>query len=581
MIIIGTGQRIWLTRIYSQPLLGNSSLKETLTEMIADALERARADGSLPEGPHPPIELDAPKDPKFGDQSTNAAMILASSLKRPPRQIASALMEHIVDTNGLIDRCEIAGPGFINFFLRKDYWLRLLREIPTAGEAYGRSHLGKNAPVLVEFVSANPTGPLHIGHGRGAVVGDALARILDAAGYQVTREFYINDAGRQLRILGQSVWLRYRQLFDEALPFPSEDVYPGEYVVEIAQEIREREGDRYLSRPEDEAVAHFAEVAAGKILEGIQSDLDGIGVHFDHFFSEKSLYGEGKVQACLSELDAKGLLFREENGACVLRTSELGDDKDRVLIKGDGDYTYFASDIAYHRDKLERGFERLINIWGADHHGYVPRIKSVVSAFGHDAEKLQVLLIQMVNLLRQGKPVRMGKRSGEFITLSEVVEEVGSDVARYFFLLRRADSHLDFDLDLAKTESNENPVYYVQYAHARICSVFRQAEEKGIPLDAVQNAQLEVLILPEERDLMKLLGNYPEVVEGAAMSLEPHRIPFYLQELAAQLHAYYFKHRIISDDEEKTLARLFLMSAVKTVIHNALSLVGVTAPESM
>ncbi|NOY53224.1 MAG: arginine--tRNA ligase [Deltaproteobacteria bacterium] len=556
-------------------------MKTTLTEILTDTLESARRDGSLSLDHLPVIQLDVPKDPRFGDIATNLAMVMAGPLKQSPRKIASVLVEHIPESNGLIDRCEIAGPGFINFFLKDDYWLRTLREIQTLGEKYGRSDRGKGALVLLEFVSANPTGPLHIGHGRGAVVGDALARILDASGYKVTREFYINDAGRQLRVLGRSVWLRYRRLFDPAVLFPGEDVYPGEYVIEIAKGIREREGDRYLSLPEEEVIPRFADLAAKEILEGINEDLQKIGVRFDRFFSERSLHKMGKVRECMEVLEAKDLLFHEENGACVLRTSDLGDDKDRVLIKGNGDHTYFASDIAYHREKMERGFDRLINIWGADHHGYVARIKSAIEALGYDAKSLQVLLIQMVNLLRQGKPVRMGKRSGEFVTLSEVVEEVGADVARYFFLLRRYDSHLDFDLDLAKTESNENPVYYVQYAHARICSVFRQAEEKGFPLDRVAKAPLERLELPEERELIKLLGTFPDVVEGAADTMEPHRIPFYLQDLATRLHAYYFKHRVLSEDMEKSLARLCLIGAVRTVIHNALNLVGVSAPERM
>ena len=330
-----------------------------------------------------------------------------------------------------------------------------------------------------------------------------------------------------------------------------------------------------------EAVALLAAAAAKDILEGIRSDLERINIRFDRFFSEKSLYAEGKVEACLSLLEEKNILFREANGALLLKTSEMGDDKDRVLIKGDGDYTYFASDIAYHRDKLERGAARLVDIWGADHHGYVARMKSAVRALGYDDQMLQVLLIQMVNLLREGKPVRMGKRSGEFVTLAEVIDEVGTDVVRFFFLLRRADSHLDFDLDLAKSQSNDNPVYYVQYAHARICSLFRQARERGIEVPAFSEISMEHLSLPEDLDLMKFLGAYPEVVEGAAQAMEPHRIPFYLQELAGRLHGYYFKHRIVSDEPDRTRARLFLVAAVRQVIANALGLLGVSAPEQM
>jgi arginyl-tRNA synthetase len=556
-------------------------LKATLTEILAGSVERAREDGTLPVEKVPPIQLDTTKDAAFGDYATNLAMVLASTLNRAPREIAAALVDHISDSDGVIDRCEIAGPGFINFFLHKNYWTRILQDIESKGENYGRSDLGKGARVLIEFVSANPTGPLHIGHGRGAVVGDALARILAAAGYDVLREFYVNDAGRQLRTLGRSVWIRYRQICGEEVDFPEQDAYPGDYVVDIARQVREREKERYLSMAEEEAVPLLSDFASRSILNGIRSDLDRLGVAFDDYFSEKSLYAEKKVHNCVAELKEKQLLFKEENGALVLKTSELGDDKDRVLIKGNGEYTYFASDIAYHRDKLERGMARLINIWGADHHGYVPRMKSAITALGYDENTLQIVLIQMVNLLREGRPVRMGKRSGEFVTLAEVLDEVGNDVARYFFLLRRSDSHLDFDLDLAKTRNNENPVYYVQYAHARICSVFGQAAEKGITVPTFADVEIDRLALPDEVGLIKLLGTYPEVVEGAAMTMEPHRIPFYLQELAARLHGYYFKHRIISDDRDKTLARLFLVGAVRTVIANALQLLGVSAPEKM
>jgi arginyl-tRNA synthetase len=531
-------------------------LKETLTDLLNDSLDRACRDGSLAVKTAPPIQLDVPKDSSFGDFATNLAMVLSGTVKRPPREIAKTLIDHIDDLDGVIERCEIAGPGFINFYLREDYWLRILKDIDTQGEAYGRSNLGKGRRVLIEFVSANPTGPLHIGHGRGAVVGDALARLLEATGYAVHREFYVNDAGRQLRTLGRSVWFRYRQLFDSSVPFPEQDAYPGEYVIEIAEVLRQRDADRYLAMNEEEAVAFFSEFAGGRILEGIRADLDRVGIRFDSFFSEKALYRDEKVQACIAELDAKALLFREENGALLLRTSTLGDDKDRVLIKGDGDYTYFASDIAYHGDKFARGFEQLVNLWGADHHGYVPRMKSAVQALGHDEEALRVVLIQMVNLLRDGKPVRM-------------------------VLLRRSDSHLDFDLDLAKTQSNENPVYYVQYAHARICSVFRQAEERGLAVPSANEVAIERLTLAEEIDLMKYLATFPDVVEGAVRAMEPHRIPFYLQELATRLHAYYFKHRIISDDREMSQARLFLAGTVRTVIRNGLSLLGVSAPVTM
>ena len=527
------------------------------------------------------IEVEIPKDTTHGDYASNVAMVLASRVgkKLPPRKIAEVVIEHIDDRDNILEKVEIAGPGFINFFIRENVWATLLKEIEEREDDYGMSDLGNGKKILVEFVSANPTGPLHIGHGRGAVVGDVLANILSASGYSVFREYYINDQGNQMNNLGISVLARYLELLGETVEFP-EAGYRGDYIRDIAGKMMERDGDIHGKRDREAAIQDFTEYAAGAILDEIKEDLRAFGVVFESYFSEKDLYKDGGVTGLLAELEAKGFIYHDGE-TLWFKTSDFGDEKDRVVIRKNGEPTYFAADIAYHRNKYERGFDSLIDIWGADHHGYIPRMLASIQALGYEKDSLKIILVQLVSLLREGKPVAMSTRAGEFVTLREVVDEVGRDAARYNFLMRRSDSHLDFDLDLAKKQSNENPVYYVQYAHARICSILRFGEERGYTIPAYGEADLSLLNLPEEIQLVKVITRFPELIEGAALSLEPHRLTFYLNDLASIFHSYYNKYKVISDDEKLSLARLFLVKAIRTVVSNALRLLGVTAPEKM
>lgn len=552
-------------------------MKDQLRLAIKTALQQCSTDKSLnSEVSLNEIQLEIPKNPEHGDFSTNLALTLAKPERQAPRKIAEILVAAL-QGNSLCDKIEIAGPGFINFRLAATCWYEILDQIMEQGNKYGCSNIGHGTKIQVEFVSANPTGPLHIGHGRGAVVGDAVAAVLQAAGFEVQREYYINDAGNQIQTLGRSILLRLRELQGETIEFP-EDGYQAEYVVELAAKYRSEQGE-LTDVSETEAIELCARFGIAEILKWIETDLKAFGIHFDHWYSEKSLYDRGMVDQELKKLADKGLSF-EQDDALWLRTTEFGDDKDRVLIKSDGSYTYFASDVAYHMEKFDRGFDRVIDVWGADHHGYIPRMKAMLAGLGHSPEALEVLLIQMVNLLRDGKPYIMGKRSGNFITLKEVVDEVGRDACRFFFLMRRCDSQLDFDLELAKQQSSENPVYYVQYAHARICSINRNAAESGLeqPPASVDYQRLE---LAEELALVKQLARFPETVVGAALSYEPHRIVFYLQDLAAQFHSYYNRHRVLVDDPATSRARLVLVNAVRTVLANALQLLGLSAPERM
>lgn len=527
------------------------------------------------------IEVEIPKDTTHGDYASNVAMVLASRVgkKLPPRKIAEVLIEHIDDRDNILEKVEIAGPGFINFFIRENVWATLLKEIEEREDDYGTSDLGNGKKILVEFVSANPTGPLHIGHGRGAVVGDVLANILSASGYSVFREYYINDQGNQMNNLGISVLARYLELLGETVEFP-EAGYRGDYIRDIAGKMMERDGDIHGKRDREAAIQDFTEYAAGAILDEIKEDLRAFGVVFESYFSEKDLYKDGGVTGLLAELEAKGFIYHDGE-TLWFKTTDFGDEKDRVVIRKNGEPTYFAADIAYHRNKYERGFDSLIDIWGADHHGYIPRMLASIQALGYEKDSLKIILVQLVSLLREGKPVAMSTRAGEFVTLREVVDEVGRDAARYNFLMRRSDSHLDFDLELAKKQSNENPVYYVQYAHARICSILRFGEERGYTIPAYGEADFSLLNLPEEIQLVKVITRFPELIEGAALSLEPHRLTFYLNDLASIFHSYYNKYKVISDDEKLSLARLFLVKAIRTVVSNALRLLGVTAPEKM
>jgi len=556
-------------------------VKEALSNILYNALKEAKKNGELKIKDEPLIVLEIPKDETKGDIATTVAMALAASEKKKPRDIAEIIVKHIKDKAGIIDKIDIAGPGFVNFLLKNEYYHQILKQIDKEGKDYGSVDIGKGEKVQVEFVSANPTGPLHVGHGRGAAVGDALSNLLAATGYDVTREFYINDAGRQVRLLAQSVYSRYRQMHGKEEPFP-EDGYHGTYINEIAVSATASQAIRlrFVDVPFEKCEADFAEFSKEEMLRDIRNDLNVFGVRFDNWFSEQSLLDDSSVQKSIEELKERGFAY-EKDDALWLRSTAFGDDKDRVVIKKDGSYTYLATDIAYHRNKLSRGFKSLINIWGADHHGYIPRVQAVIQAFGHPNDALHVLLVQLVAVLRQGKPVPMSKRAGDFVTLREVVQEVGSDAARFFFLMRRSDSHLDFDLELAKKQSSENPVYYVQYAHARLCSVERQAEERGIKIPDADSVDFGLLKLPEERNMMKQLALYPITIEGSARALEPHRITFYLQNLAGLLHNYYFHHRIIIDDKPLTDARLVLMKGVRQVIKNALDIIGIKSPEKM
>jgi arginyl-tRNA synthetase len=493
--------------------------------------------------------------------------------------VAEILKAHLADRGRILDRVEVAGPGFLNFFIRADYWREALRSLLQQGEAYGSSRLGEGKRVLLEFVSANPTGPLHVGHARGAALGDALANLLSAAGYAVDREYYINDAGKQVETLARSVYARYLELLGEALPFP-EDGYRGEYIRTIAREILDREGSRFRGVPEEAWMPFFLERSLAVILDWIRSDLDAFAVRFDRWVSERSLFRDGKVAATLADLKTRGQTYLRD-GAVHFASTAFGDDKDRVVVKENGEHTYFASDIAYHREKFARGYDRLIDLWGADHGGYLSRVQAAMQALECPADQLRIVLLQMVTVLREGKPAAMSKREGEYILLREVLEEVGKDAARFLFLTRRADSHLEFDLEIAKRQSNENPVYYVQYAHARICSLFRQADEQGIALPPVEALSLDRLVKPEELALLKILAFFPPLLEESAQALEPHRLTGYLLDLASAFHGCYFQHRVITDDRDLTLARLALAQGVGIVLRKALGILGVSAPERM
>ena len=554
-------------------------MRNRVRQAVEEALARCAADGALEEAAPPDgHQISVPKHEAHGDFSSNIALVLASRMGKKPREVAELIAQRL-EASQLFSKVEVAGPGFINMFVRSEVWQEAIKRIVAAGSAYGCSNAGGGVKVLVEFVSANPTGPLHVGHGRGAAVGDSLARILRAAGYDVTTEYYVNDAGNQMRTLGLSVFLRYRELLGETVDFP-DHCYQGEYIKEIAASILEEEGERLRGLGEEAAVAFCTDRAVEEILAGIKADLDSFDVGFDNWFSERTLHASGKVEQALEELKAAGHLY-EQDGALWFRSTAFGDEKDRVVRRSNGDLTYFAADIAYHKDKLDRGFELLVDIWGADHHGYVPRVKAAISALGGRPQSLHVLLVQLVNLMEAGEKKAMSTRAGEFVTLKAVLDEVGRDAARFIFLTRKCDSHLDFDLDLARQQSQENPVYYVQYAHARLCSVFRKAREQGVSMKPVDEIDTSLLKEKEEMEILQKLDSFPFVVAESAKALEPHRISFYLTELAAMLHGYYTKFRFISGDAELTQARLLLAQGARQVVQNGLHLLGVSAPETM
>ncbi|EES71293.1 arginine--tRNA ligase [Paenibacillus sp. oral taxon 786 str. D14] len=551
-------------------------MNQALKEAILDAIVSA---GLAQREEIPAIVLEVPKDKAHGDFATNAAMQLSRIAKKNPRQIAEEILGQLDYGKAGIEKAEVAGPGFINFTLSKSYLYPILLQVYREGENYGRTTLGNGKKVQVEFVSANPTGSLHLGHARGAAVGDALCNVLDFVGYDVTREYYINDAGNQIVNLIKSIEARYRQELGQDVEMP-EDGYHGEDIKGFAKELVAEQGDKLLGMPEEERTAFLRKFGLEKELSKIQRDLERFRVRFDVWFSETSLYQDGQVEASLSELREKGQTY-EQDGATWLKTTAYGDDKDRVLVKNDGTYTYLTPDIAYHRNKYDRGFDRIINIWGADHHGYIPRVKAAMQAIGKDPEKLTVLIAQMVSLFQDGEKVKMSKRTGKAVTMVDLMDEVGVDPIRYFFTMRSMDSHLDFDMDLAISTSNENPVYYVQYAHARICSIFRQAEEQGIQIPAAENVNLSKLTAEHEYDLLRKLGELPEEINVAAENYAPHRLVRYVYELAALFHSYYRAERVITEDAEQAAARLVLLGGVRTVLANVLRLIGVSAPEKM
>ena len=545
-----------------------------------------------------PLSIERPANPEHGDYASNIALQLSKRLRRNPRQIAEEIAKAsapALAATGLFEPLTVAGAGFLNIRVKPEAKLEVIRQVLEQGKDYGRVKTEKEESIQIEFVSANPTGPLHVGHGRGAAYGDSLAKLLEFAGARVTREFYVNDAGRQMDILALSVWLRYLQMRNMDVPFPEEG-YRGDYVRDIAARLADEnlagkadfsgvlpDADAEIDRLIDLAKRTLGDgwkrvhrFALEVMLADQRQDLAAFRVSFDHWSSEQALHDKGLIDKALRLLQARGHLF-EQGGALWFRSSAFGDEKDRVVRRENGQYTYFASDIAYHLDKFERGFDRVIDVWGADHHGYVPRVKGALEAFGLDPDKLEIALVQFAVLYRNGEKVAMGKRSGEFVTLRELREEVGNDAARFFYVLRKSDQHLDFDLDLAKSESSDNPVYYVQYAHARVCSVFAQIEGWEFP----ENLSLEPLKGDRELLLAQRLAEFPELILTAARERAPHSLAFYLRELAAEFHSYYNAERILVDDETLRSARLALSAAVRQTLANGLSLLGVSAPEKM
>lgn len=580
-------------------------MKALLRTAIDGVIERLRQAGTLASSAPSDYQIETPKLEAHGDFSTNVAMLLAKANRRPPRELATELANELAALP-LFSRCEVAGPGFINFVLADDVVFDVVREVQEAGAAYGCNDSGAGRRVQVEFVSANPTGPLHIGHGRGAAIGSVLANLLAASGYKVEREYYVNDAGRQMDILALSVWLRYLQSYALEVPFPAQ-AYRGAYIEDIARALAERDGEAYKRGAErvppasasidderhlDDAIAAarlalgtevfdaVREFAKDVILAEIATDLRDFGVEFDCWYSEASLTRNGAIDTALAQLVEAGFIY-EAAGAQWFRSTDYGDEKDRVVVRDNGVKTYFASDIAYHREKFVRGFERVVNIWGADHHGYIPRVRAALKALDLNDALLDVVLVQFASLVRGGEKVAMSTRAGEFVTLKHLVDEVGVDAARYFYVMRRSDQHLEFDLDLATAQSNDNPVYYVQYAHARVCSVFRQAGERAnaAPPEGARLAQF--LREAAERRLAIVLSRFSEVVANAADAAEPHQLTNYLRDLATEFHAYYNGHKVLVEDAGVCWARLRLIDAVRQVIANALALLAIRAPSEM
>ncbi len=584
-------------------------LKQHLHTLFTQALEQLKTDGIVPVEAQPSVHIERARDAKFGDFACNLAMQLAKPAKQKPRDLAALLIERLPASDS-IEKVDIAGPGFINIFVAASTQYAVIPQVLAQKDAFGHSHTGQGQKVLLEFVSANPTGPLHVGHGRGAAYGAALGQLMRAAGFDVFCEYYVNDAGRQMSILGMSVWLRYLELCGEELTFPS-GAYQGDYIWDIAADVHRANGDAFRHA----ANLVFADVVADEadggdkdkhvdalivkaqtllgeadfntvfetglntILDDIRRDLSGFAVEYEHWFSERSLTGTGLVDKAVKTLQNNGYVY-EDKGALWFRSSDFGDEKDRVLVRDDGRPTYFASDVAYHLNKVERGFDHLINIWGADHHGYIPRVQAAMEAMGTNKEQLTVLLVQFATLYRGKEKLQMSTRSGKFVTLRELREEVGTDAARFFYVMRKSEQHLDFDLELAKSQSNDNPVYYIQYAHARVARVLERLEEQGKTW-VHDETHLGLLDTEHEQALLTRLSRYPEMIEAAAKAYEPHQIAYYLRELANEFHSYYNAHKIIIDDDSLRNARLSLSMAVQQVLRNGLALLGVSAPEKM
>lgn len=549
-----------------------SQVKQLLDKCFANGVEQGFWSSAAADS----YAIEVPKHESHGDFSTNMAMIIAGRDKKKPRDVAFKVADLLSAYTDLLSKVEVAGPGFVNCFVNEDVWRSVLEPICEQAQAYGRSDIGQGRRVLVEFVSANPTGPLSIGHGRQGILGDAIARLLEQTGHEVTREYYYNDAGRQMRVLGESTRARYLEILGQESDFP-EDGYQGDYIREIAEEMVRESGDS-LSACDD--VTPFKERAEKAIFADIRKTLDRLDIQFDNYYNEHSLYESGLIDEVVAELREKGLVY-EEDGAVWFKTSELGQEQDRVIIKSSGEPTYRLPDIAYHREKFRRGFDWLVDIFGSDHIGTVPDVLAGVRALGYDDTMIKVVLHQFVTLTRDGKQVKMSTRKATFVTVDELLDEVGVDVVRFFFLTRKADSQLEFDLDLAKKESQENPVYYVQYANARLASIQKKAGEKGVSRRPLAEAPISRLDQPEEMGLLKLMAAYPDLVEQAALDLEPHRIIFFMMDLAGRFHSYYNRHKVISDDQELTQARLWLAEALRIVFHNGLRAVGLSAPDSM
>ena len=550
-------------------------IKTVLTDAIIKTAKNAIAAGVVKDGTLPEVQLTVPPKKEFGDFASNFAMQSARALRCNPRVLAQYIVENL--DCPYVKKAEIAGPGFINFYLNPDWVYDMLARIVEAGENYGNLPKASDEKIQLEYVSANPTGPLHVGHGRGAAVGSALANLLKAAGYDVEQEYYINDAGNQMNNLARSVNARYLELLGKEIEFP-EDGYHGHDIIDTAQRIINKYGDRFLQMEEAERLEEFKTIAYQEKLAALKEDLERFNVRFDVWFSEKTLHEANKIKEACERLLEKGYMY-EQNGALWLKSTAFGDDKDRVVIRDNGVPTYFAADIAYHANKFGRGFDRVINLWGADHHGYIARMKAAMQCMGYQPEQLEILILQMVRLLRDGQEVKMSKRTGQSVTLNELIDEVGTDAARFFFVMRSIDSQLDFDLDLAKKKSNDNPVFYVQYAHARICSIMRQVAEAGIEVQG--KGDYKLLTEPVEVDLIKKLGEYPEMLATAAKERAVQQVAHYVYDLAGLFHSAYNQCRILGVNEDLQQARLAMVMAVGHVVRHALSILGVSAPEKM